>query len=145
MSNMRPAFIESDIERDRKECVRLDLKVSGANRELAEWVANHSYSNVEVAGWLTCNESRIRKLRKWAKEGFVGFYDKTHPTKSPQSPSTANQPLKSKDNSIPSEEEAEESYQETLFEQACLFLEDMTDKTRQRFFAKLRGEYGYAA
>jgi hypothetical protein len=113
---------EMDTERDRKECLTLDQKVRGANRELAQWVLNHSYTNVEVAKWLTCNESRIRRLRKWAKEGFVGVYDKTHPTKSPQSASTPNHPLKSKDNSIPTEEEAEESYQETLFEQACLLL-----------------------
>jgi hypothetical protein len=37
--------------------------------------------------------------------------------------------------------EAEESYQETLFEQACLFLESMTDEIRRRFFAHLKEKY----
>jgi ParB-like chromosome segregation protein Spo0J len=31
--------------------------------------------------------------------------------------------------------------QETLYDQACLLLESMTDATRQRFFAHLRGKY----
>ena len=61
----------------------------------------NKYSNVDVAGWLGCNESRIRRLRKWAEEGFVGFYDKSHrATKSATSP---NQPLESLDN--PDDEE----------------------------------------
>lgn len=38
---------------------------------------------------------------------------------------------------IPSEEEAEESHQQALYDQACLFLERMTGETRQRFFATL--------
>jgi hypothetical protein len=36
---------------------------------------------------------------------------------------------------MPTEAEAEERYQETLLDQACLFLKSMTDETRQRFFA----------
>jgi hypothetical protein len=36
---------------------------------------------------------------------------------------------------VPTEEEAEASYQETLYDQACVFLEEMTEETRQRFFA----------
>ena len=35
---------------------------------------------------------------------------------------------------MPTEEEAEESYQETLYDQACLLLEKMTDETRARFY-----------
>jgi DNA-binding Lrp family transcriptional regulator len=45
------------------------------------------------------------------------------------------------DGAMPTEEEAEESYQETLFDQACLILEQMTGETRQKFFAHLRGKY----
>jgi hypothetical protein len=65
-------IIEMDAERDRKICVSLDLKVIGANRELAQWLIEHSYSNREVAGWLGCDHSRVQRLRKWAKGGFVG-------------------------------------------------------------------------
>jgi hypothetical protein len=39
---------------------------------------------------------------------------------------------------MPTAEEAEESYQETLYDQACLILESMSGATRQRFFAHLR-------
>ena len=47
-------------------------------------------------------------------------------------------------NDLPSEEEAEASYQETLYDQACLFLERMTGETRQRLFAHIRKTYhGY--
>jgi ParB-like chromosome segregation protein Spo0J len=42
---------------------------------------------------------------------------------------------------MPTEEEAEESYQETLYDQACLILESMADATRQKFFAHLKGKY----
>jgi hypothetical protein len=42
---------------------------------------------------------------------------------------------------MPTEEEAEESYQDTLYDQACVLLERMTDETRQLFFAHLRGKY----
>jgi hypothetical protein len=33
------------------------------------------------------------------------------------------------------------SYQNTLYEKACLLLEEMTDATRQKFFAHLKGKY----
>ncbi len=45
------------------------------------------------------------------------------------------------DDEVPSEEEAEESWQRDLYDQACLFLERMTDKTRQRFFAHIKRKY----
>jgi hypothetical protein len=33
--------IEMDEERARKECLALDLKVAGANRELAQWILDN--------------------------------------------------------------------------------------------------------
>lgn len=42
---------------------------------------------------------------------------------------------------MPTEAEAEESHQQALYDQACLFLERMTGETRQRFFAYLRRTY----
>jgi hypothetical protein len=44
---------------------------------------------------------------------------------------------KTKQNDMPTEE----SYQKTLYDQACLLLELMADSTRQKFFAYLRGKY----
>jgi hypothetical protein len=76
------AIIEMDAERDRKICVSLDLKVTGANRELAQWLADHNhYSGMLVAGWLGCGETRILALRRWVKSGFD---DALHPTKERQ-------------------------------------------------------------
>jgi hypothetical protein len=66
------AIIEMDAERDRKTCVSLDLKVTGANRELARWIADHSYSAPVIAGWLGCGATRIKDLRRWAQEDFIG-------------------------------------------------------------------------
>lgn len=42
---------------------------------------------------------------------------------------------------MPTEEEAEESYQDTIYDQACLFLEEMTGPTRRRFFAHIKRKY----
>lgn len=66
-------IVEMDQERDRKTCLSLDLKVNGANRELAQWLVDHPrYSGAEVARWLGCGETRIKRLRRWAVGGFVG-------------------------------------------------------------------------
>jgi hypothetical protein len=42
---------------------------------------------------------------------------------------------------MPTEEEAEEEHQETLYDQACQFLELMTGETRQRFFPHISERY----
>jgi flagellar hook-length control protein FliK len=42
---------------------------------------------------------------------------------------------------MPTEKEADESWQETLYDQACLLLERMAGETRRRFFAYLRRKY----
>ena len=60
-------IIEVDAERDRKICVSLDLKVIGANRELAQWLIEHSYSNREVAGWLGCRPQSRAAFTKMGK------------------------------------------------------------------------------
>jgi hypothetical protein len=67
------AIIEMDAERDRKICVSLDLKVTGASRELAQWLLDHPrYSAPVVAGWLGCGDTRIKRLRQWAERGCQG-------------------------------------------------------------------------
>jgi hypothetical protein len=97
--NALAQIVEMDQERDRKTCVTLDLKVNGANRELAQWCLDHPrYSHADIARWLGCNESRIRRLRKWAAGGFVDFpntsYDKN---RNPVGPPDSS--LKTNDNS----------------------------------------------
>src|SRR5262245_55175690 len=42
---------------------------------------------------------------------------------------------------IPTEEEAERSYQRTLYDQACQLLDSMADETRRKFFAYLKRKY----
>ena len=42
---------------------------------------------------------------------------------------------------IPTEEEAEESYQQTLYEFCCEHLSEMTDQTRHRLFTHIRRKY----
>jgi len=64
-------IVEADQERDRKACLTLDMKVTGANRELAQWLLDHPrYTAPMVAGWLGCGETRIKSLRRWAEGGF---------------------------------------------------------------------------
>jgi hypothetical protein len=71
----KPAIIEAEEERDRRECIALNNRVDGANRELAQWLKDHpNYSVSEVARWLDCAHSKIARLRLWAKNGFVGSY-----------------------------------------------------------------------
>ena len=79
MTRPTVVIIEMDEERDRKACLALDLKVTCANRELAQWLLDHPrYSERIVAGWLSCGTTRIGDLRRWAKSGFT---DEFHPSK----------------------------------------------------------------
>ena len=93
-------IIEMDQERDRKICISLELKVSGANRELAQWLLDHPrYSGADVAGWLGCSKSRINDLRAWAARDFSGS-----PRSNESRPSTSDvdrrrETLKTNDNS----------------------------------------------
>jgi hypothetical protein len=105
------AIYEMDSERDRKTCVALDLKVSGANQELAQWLLDHPrYSGEVVGGRLGCSKSRIAYLRKWAREGFHGTpFDRTNKPDEryrhdASSTPSGNAPLKSQDNSEPTQD-----------------------------------------
>lgn len=57
--------------------------------------------------------------------------------------STGNSAATSRaDDDMPTQEEADESYQNTLYEHACLIVDDkMSGETRQRFFAHVRRKY----
>jgi predicted transcriptional regulator len=45
------------------------------------------------------------------------------------------------DDKMPTEDEAEEEYQKTIYDQACSMVADMADPTRRKFFAHLRRKY----
>ncbi len=97
-------IVEMDIERDRKTCISLDARVTGANRELAQWLLDHDrYSAPIVANWLGCGETRIKGLRRWAEGGFV---DLPH-SRSKRRP-VADGALKSQENSDSDTEDGEE-------------------------------------
>jgi hypothetical protein len=60
----------------------------------------------------------------------------------PSVPSKGIKPAKKsahspEDDEMPTQEEADEAYQETLYEQGCMIVEEMSDKTRQMFFTHL--------
>ena len=100
------AVVEMDQERDRKTCLMLDRKVTGANRELAQWCLDHPrYGQRTIAEWLGCSQARIFHLRKWASSGFEGspFDSQNKPDRRPRHDvviTPRNQsPLESLDNS----------------------------------------------
>src|SRR5262249_41286918 len=71
----------------------------------------------------------VEQVRERAAEGMRQIRAKASPSRD-----GANA---GKHEGVPTVEAADESYQETLYDRACLFLESMTDETRQRFFAHL--------
>lgn len=99
---MIAAIIEMDAERDRKECVKLYQQSEMGNRALAEWLLKHfQYSGAEVARWVGCEESKIQRLRRWAR---AGFKDATpNPRKNRKPAPVPDEPLESLENSNPYE------------------------------------------
>jgi hypothetical protein len=99
---MKPvaAIIEMAEERDRKECIALDQKVTGANQELGQWLLDHEiYTGAEVARWLECGPDRIKRLRNWGEAGFPlcgpeQWYEQNRPKRA----STRDEALKTNDN-----------------------------------------------
>jgi hypothetical protein len=91
--------VESVEDRDRRDCIALDGKIDGANKELAQWLLRHpSYSATEVGRWLGCAESRIRRLRLWAQNGFEGAYSSQAGGAKHGAAGRPNDPLKTYDN-----------------------------------------------
>lgn len=146
-------IVEMDPERDRKTCVALDLKTRGADRELAQWLLDHPrYKAPEVARWLGCSETRIKRLRRWAEGAFIGAPSNDKKRQERESRHHgADGSLRTNNNSksdedfdddeMPTEEEADESWQNDLYDQACLFLERMTEATRRKFRAHFKETY----
>jgi hypothetical protein len=77
-----------------------------------------------------------------AKKAIQVHFETTPVTSAPV-PVTVKvvEPKQAKADRMPTEAEGEESYQKTLYDQACLFLEQMSDATRQRFFGFVREKY----
>ena len=123
MTKPTAVIIEMDEERDRKACLALDLKVTGANRELAQWLADHPrYSDITIAGWLGCGKSRVNELRRWAKEGFEGAPHNSKQRQERVARHAGQEPLKTNDNSE-SEEEQEIAPPEQIEENLHYYLD----------------------
>jgi hypothetical protein len=114
-----------------------------AKQRAAEAVAaNPQKSDRAIAEEIGVSHPTVAKARKEATgndlpvdKPRVGKDGKTRrlPEKSKEAKGGRNN-----SDDMPTEEEAEESWQNDLYDQACLLLEQMAGETRQRFFAKSR-------
>lgn len=106
-------IIEMDVERDRKECIKLNYEADSGNRKLAQWLLDHPiYTGAQVAVWLDCSKTRINDLRQWAADGFQKNpsekrRDRASREKSQTDRSAGREALESLDNLEPQEEIAD--------------------------------------
>ncbi len=99
----------------------------------------------------TVSQVRNSGVTQVTPDTVTGRDNKTYPAKHKNGktpkPKNGNGPkgpgysAKALSEALPTEAEADESYQETLYDQACLLLESMAGTTRQRFFAHLKEAY----
>ncbi len=116
--------------------------VPAGARAAAAVAANPEKSNRSIAEDIGVSLDTVNRARNESDERDrstekrTGKDGKRYPARKPR--------LVKSDEDMPTEEEADASYQETLYDQACLFLERMTGETRQRLFAHIRKTYhGY--
>jgi hypothetical protein len=111
------------------------------NHGTAELIAAVEQGEVPVAmaadiAKLPVNEQR-EVLSRGEKEVLAAAKDiRTNKMKAPKANGNTTE-----HDDMPTAEEAEESYQETIYDQACLFLESMTGATRQRLFAHISRDF----
>jgi len=101
--------------------------------------ANPGKSNRAIAGEVGVDEGTVRKIRKSSAEysavARVGRDGKVRTI-------SGYRPAKAPEQEIPTQEEADESYQNTLYDHACQIVDtEMSGETRQRFFAHLKRKY----
>ena len=99
--------------------------------------ANPEKSNRAIAAEIGVAEGTVRTARKstaqdYAVDTRVGIDGKVR-----QMPKRKTKP----EEVMPTDEEAEESFQADLYDQACWLLEQMASPTRRKFFAHLRRKY----
>jgi transposase-like protein len=115
----KAAIVETAKERDRKACVELNRKVLDAERERAQWLVDHpaAEQRATASPEISIEQRRADNAR-------------------------LDQPNEDPGDDMPTEQEANESWQESLYDQACLLLERMADETRRRFHDKYMECYG---
>jgi len=101
-------------------------------------VENRDKSDRAIAAEIGVSGETVRQARKQlpsdlAVDTRVGLDGKVRhmPQRKP----------KPKSEEMPTDEEAEESFQADLYDQACWLLEQMASSTRRKFFATLRRKY----
>jgi len=111
-----------------------------ADRAAKALAANPRKSNRAIAGEVGVDEGTVRKIRKSSAEYSavdtrVGRDGKVRTI-------SGYRPAKALEQDIPTQEEADESYQNTLYDHACQIVDtEMSGETRQRFFAHLKRKY----
>ena len=101
-------------------------------KELAIQLMEQGFTEHQIAEQFGVSQQQISKDLKGLQ-----------PSSKPLRPKGGRPRAKQKcvDDEMPTEEEAEEDYQQTIYDQACSMVEDMTDPTRRKFFAHLRRKY----
>jgi hypothetical protein len=85
-----------------------------------------------------CNAPAVEKLAQKLEQDRQRSRRAYHNKKTQQKQPSSHV----RDDEIPTEEEAEQSWQDDLYDQACFLLAQMGNATRQRLFAHIRRKYG---
>jgi len=135
--------------------VREDFKMDPATARKFMIIANHSVISNRAhvhdlpPSWGTLYELTkvpVPRLEAKIKDGTVNANMERKDVK-PLLPAQNSKKKKYETNDdpeeeMPTQEEADESYQDTLYDHACLIVDErMSGETRQRFFAYLRSNY----
>src|SRR5262249_50453242 len=119
-------------------------------RELILKFADWTKSDRAIAADMKTNKNTVGRLRKKAEATVPTGTVKKRVGRDGK---VRKQPVKKKRkigatlgcDRMPTAKEAEESYQDTLLDQACLLLDSMAGPTRQKFFAYVEKKYGTLA
>lgn len=139
----RPALLEcSSCEAEGSGSCECGVPYVAAGTRAAQTAAEHpGMSNRAIAAQLGISEGTVRTAKKsgaqdYAPDRVIGKDGKSYPAKRKKP-----NPRIISDDEMPSEEEAEQSEQDALYDQVCLFLDLMTDATRQKLFARIKRKY----
>src|SRR5262249_13311116 len=104
--------------------------------------AKPEQSNREIAKQAKSSHKKVGKMRaKLESTGALPQLEKTTGADGKARKQPTKRKPEPKEDAIPTEEEADESWQNDLYGQACLLLERMAGSTRERFFAHIKRKY----
>ena len=152
-------------------CQKVDTSLKDVAKWAAYLGDKCRLSNAEIGKLVGKGETWSRRLRTWAASNYTGDLWasgphsarapneplKTHNNSSPPANGHVAQSMSDKEAgqgdkpmtrkllsglALPTEEEADEEYQATLYDQACRFLGEMTGETRRKLFAHIKRKFG---